>query len=83
MTKERLIRANPKRDDCPRLRKMSMNAIDHAGPGLVEAVVKNNDAPLGQRTFADGKIMRGNVGRMSAIDADHAQRASAKLEQVS
>ncbi|MEO6817153.1 MAG: hypothetical protein ABI177_10660 [Edaphobacter sp.] len=82
MAKESLIRANPKWNDGSRLRKMPMDAIDHAGPRLVETIIQNDDAALRQCAFTSGKIMRGNVSRMSAIDADDAQRASTKLEQI-
>lgn len=82
MAKKRLIRADAKWNDCPRLRKMPVHSIDDAGPGLVEAVVENKDAAFGQCALAGGKVMRGNVSRMATIDADHAQRASTKPAQV-
>jgi hypothetical protein len=82
VAKEGLIRANTERNNCSLLRKILMDPIDDARPHFIEAVVKDDDATLDQRTFAGGQVMRGNVGRMSTIDADHAQWAARKPKQV-
>ncbi len=82
VTEKNLIRANPERNDRSRLREMAMDSIDHARPHLIEAVVEDDDSALDQRAFAGGQVMRGNVGGMSSIDTDHAQRAATKLKQI-
>ena len=83
MAKKGFIRANPKWNDCSRLGEIPMDSVDHARPHFIEAVIEDDDSTLNQRAFTGRQIMRGDVGGMSSIDADHAQRATAKLKQLS
>ena len=82
MTKEGLVGADSERNDCPRLGEMHVHAIDHAGPHFFKTVVEHDNSALHQRTFAGGQVMRGDVCRMSTVDADDAQWAAAELKKV-
>jgi len=80
MTKEGLARADAKRNDRSRLGEVSMDPVRHAGPSLIETIVKNNDSALGQSAFASVKVVLGDFSRMSAVNADKSEGAATKLQ---
>jgi|SRR5271166_3413681 len=59
-----------------------MDPVRHARPSLIETIVEDDDPSLGQRALTGGKIVRGNLSRMPAIDADKAEWAATKLQQM-
>jgi hypothetical protein len=83
MTEESLACADAKGNDRSRLGKIPVDPIRNAGPILVEAIVKNDDAAVSQSAVGGGEIVRGYISRMPTVDTDQAEQAATKLQQLS
>jgi hypothetical protein len=75
-TEKDFVGPGREREDATWLAKVTVNALRDAGPHLIEAIVKDNDAPWCERFPSYRQVVSGGLSGMAAIDTDEPVRAS-------